>query len=254
MTENTNANLCDLDDLAQNPVPKTENTVTDGDSLLKNHSMLLGSKEYMEIIGTPKQRQEMFEAWAGFIGEVSNPLKTAANYNKGNYAPLNEVLDETRPLLSKYGFGPMQFPVVAGTKVSITTILFFKNGACWTFPPLTMNAAKDDPQTIIATVTYGRRAALNAILVVYGENDDDGNAASGAKQQKGKAIQKADVSELDIAKQNIIKLCSKKVKEGMDKELLYSIISENNNGSRQPHTIPNMQVANTIMEKLKAVE
>lgn len=254
MTENTNANLCDLDDLAQNPVPKTENTVTDGDSILENYSMFVGCKEYMEIIGTPKQRQEMFEAWAGFIGEVSNPLKTAANYNKGNYAPLNEVLDETRPLLSKYGFGLMQYPTVSDLNVSITTMLTFKNGACWTFPSLVMSAAKNDPQTVIATVTYGRRAALNAILAVYGENDDDGNAASGAKQQKGKAIQKADVSELDIAKQNIIKLCSKKVKEGMDKELLYSIISENNNGNRQPHTIPNMQVANTIMEKLKAVE
>ena len=247
LEENTNVNL---DDLQEVVVRET----TDLPELPENYCLYLGSKEYMEIVGTPEQRQEMFEAWAGFVGEVSNPLKTAANYNKGNYAPLNEVLDETRPLLSKYGFGLMQFPVVAGTKVSITTMLSFKNGACWTFPPLTMNAAKDDPQTIIATVTYGRRAALNAILVVYGENDDDGNAASGAKQQKGKAVKRTDLSELDVAKQEIIKLCSQKVRTGMDKELLYNTISEYNNGNRQPNTIPDVETAKTIMAKLKELK
>lgn len=82
----------------------------------------------------------------------------------------------------------------------------------------------------------------------------DGNAASGAKQQKGKAIKKTDLSELDIAKQDIIKLCSQKVRAGMDKELLYNIISEYNNGNRQPNTIPDVETAKTIMAKLKELK
>lgn len=245
LEENTNVNL---DDLQESVVSNNKADPPENDCIY------LGNDSYMEIVGTPEQRQEMFEAWSGFVGEVSNPLKTAANYNKGNYAPLNEVLDETRSLLSKYGFGLMQFPIVAGNKVKITTMLSFKNGACWTFPPLTMNAAKDDPQTIIATVTYGRRAALNAILVIYGENDDDGNAASGAKQQKGKPIKKTDLSELDIAKQDIIRLCSQKVKAGVDKELLYDTIKEYNNGNRQPNAIPDMETAKTIMGKLQELK
>lgn len=68
----------------------------------------------------------MFAAWSEYIGEVSNPLKTAANYNKGNYAPLDEVLNETRPLLAKHGFGIMQVPVADGNKVSLTTMITLK--------------------------------------------------------------------------------------------------------------------------------
>ena len=56
MEENTNVNL---DDLQEVVVRET----TDLPELPENYALLLGSKEYMEIIGTPEQRQEMFEAW-----------------------------------------------------------------------------------------------------------------------------------------------------------------------------------------------
>ena len=40
----------------------------------------------------------------------------------------------------------------------------------------------------------------------------------------------------------------------MDKELLYNIISEYNNGNRQPNTIPDVETAKTIMAKLKELK
>ena len=230
----------------ENPVnPSDFDCVRVADAEPENASRLLGSMDYTEIVGTYEMRKEMFAAWAQFVGEVVNPLKTAANYNKGNYAPLDQVLNEIRPKLAEHGFGLMQNPVVDGNKVTITTILTFQNGACIVFPPLSMNAAKDDPQTLIATVTYARRAALNAIFALYGENDDDGNAASGSGKKKA-----AKVSELDKKKQEVVELCRQRIAEGINKDTIYNIIKENNNGNRQPNAIPDVVTCDKVIEEI----
>lgn len=230
----------------ENPInPSDFDCVRVADAEPENASLLLGSMDYTEIVGTYEMRKEMFAAWAQFVGEVVNPLKTAANYNKGNYAPLDQVLNEIRPKLAEHGFGLMQNPVVDGNKVTITTILTFQNGACIVFPPLSMNAAKDDPQTLIATVTYARRAALNAIFALYGENDDDGNAASGSGKKKA-----AKVSELDKKKQEVVELCRQRIAEGINKDTIYNIIKENNNGNRQPNAIPDVATCDKVIEEI----
>lgn len=230
----------------ENPInPSDFDCVRVADAEPENASLLLGSMDYTEIVGTYEMRKEMFAAWAQFVGEVVNPLKTAANYNKGNYAPLDQVLNEIRPKLAEHGFGLMQNPVVDGNKVTITTILTFQNGACIVFPPLSMNAAKDDPQTLIATVTYARRAALNAIFALYGENDDDGNVASGSGKKKA-----AKVSELDKKKQEVVELCRQRIAEGINKDTIYNIIKENNNGNRQPNAIPDVVTCDKVIEEI----
>ena len=230
----------------ENPVnPSDFDCVRVADAEPENASLLLGLMDYTEIVGTYEMRKEMFAAWAQFVGEVVNPLKTAANYNKGNYAPLDQVLNEIRPKLAEHGFGLMQNPVVDGNKVTITTILTFQNGACIVFPPLSMNAAKDDPQTLIATVTYARRAALNAIFALYGENDDDGNAASGSGKKKA-----AKVSELDKKKQEVVELCRQRIADGINKDTIYNIIKENNNGNRQPNAIPDVVTCDKVIEEI----
>ena len=219
----------------------------------EDQSLYFGNSDFVDILGSAEQRQEMFAAWSEYIGEVSNPLKTAANYNKGNYAPLDEVLNETRPLLAKHGFGIMQVPVADGNKVSLTTMITFKNRACMTFPKLTMNAAKDDPQTVIATVTYARRSALNAILAIYGENDDDGNAASGSGKKKGSSSQPKKVSELDKARQNVVELCKKKIAEGFAANALYDTIKEYNGGNRQPNSIPDVETCDKVITAINSL-
>lgn len=230
----------------ENPVnPSDFDCVRVADAEPENASLLLGSMDYTEIVGTYEMRKEMFAAWAQFVGEVVNPLKTAANYNKGNYAPLDQVLNEIRPKLAEHGFGLMQNPVVDGNKVTITTILTFQNGACIVFPPLSMNAAKDEPQPLIATVTYARRAALNAIFALYGENDDDGNAASGSGKKKA-----AKVSELDKKKQEVVELCRQRIADGINKDTIYNIIKENNNGNRQPNAIPDVATCDKVIEEI----
>ena len=232
--------------LADHPADYSgQDDIIDPDKAPEDESLFLGCLNYIEIVGTYEMRKEMFAAWAQFVGEVANPLKTAANYNKGNYAPLDQVLNEIRPKLAEHGFGLMQSPVVNGNKVTITTVLTFQNGACMVFPQLSMNAAKDDPQTLIATVTYARRAALNAIFALYGENDDDGNAASGSGKKKA-----AKVSELDKKKQEVVELCRQRIAEGINKDTIYNIIKENNNGNRQPNAIPDVVTCDKVIEEI----
>lgn len=232
--------------LADHPADYSgQDDIIDPDKAPEDESLFLGCLNYIEIVGTYEMRKEMFAAWAQFVGEVANPLKTAANYNKGNYAPLDQVLNEIRPKLAEHGFGLMQSPVVNGNKVTITTVLTFQNGACMVFPQLSMNAAKDDPQTLIATVTYARRAALNAIFALYGENDDDGNAASGPGKKKS-----AKVSELDKKKQEVVELCRQRIAEGINKDTIYNIIKENNNGNRQPNAIPDVVTCDKVIEEI----
>lgn len=232
--------------LADHPADYSgQDDIIDPDKAPEDESLFLGCLNYIEIVGTYEMRKEMFAAWAQFVGEVANPLKTAANYNKGNYAPLDQVLNEIRPKLAEHGFGLMQSPVVNGNKVTITTVLTFQNGACMVFPQLSMNAAKDDPQTLIATVTYARRAALNAIFALYGENDDDGNAASGSGKKKS-----AKVSELDKKKQEVVELCRQRIAEGINKDTIYNIIKENNNGNRQPNAIPDVVTCDKVIEEI----
>lgn len=232
--------------LADHPADYSgQDDIIDPDKAPEDESLFLGCLNYIEIVGTYEMRKEMFAAWAQFVGEVANPLKTAANYNKGNYAPLDQVLNEIRPKLAEHGFGLMQSPVVNGNKVTITTVLTFQNGACMVFPQLSMNAAKDDPQTLIATVTYARRAALNAIFALYGENDDDGNAASGSGKKKA-----AKVSELDKKKQEVVELCRQRIADGINKDTIYNIIKENNNGNRQPNAIPDVVTCDKVIEEI----
>ena len=232
--------------LADHPADYSgQDDIIDPDKAPEDESLFLGCLNYIEIVGTYEMRKEMFAAWAQFVGEVANPLKTAANYNKGNYAPLDQVLNEIRPKLAEHGFGLMQSPAVNGNKVTITTVLTFQNGACMVFPQLSMNAAKDDPQTLIATVTYARRAALNAIFALYGENDDDGNAASGSGKKKA-----AKVSELDKKKQEVVELCRQRIADGINKDTIYNIIKENNNGNRQPNAIPDVATCDKVIEEI----
>ena len=106
---------------------------------------------------------------------------------------------------------------------------------------------------MIATVTYARRAALNAILAIYGENDDDGNAASGSGKKKGSSSQPKKVSELDKARQNVVELCKKKIAEGFAANALYDTIKEYNGGNRQPNSIPDVETCDKVITAINSL-
>ena len=216
--------------------PEYEDTIT----LEKSNDITIG--------GTTEQRTAMFKSWARYFAEVENPLKTAANYNKGNYAPLDVVLNTIKPTLSKHGFGIFQIPTYANEAAEIQTMLIHDSGAYILFPALSIPVTKPDAQTVIAATTYGRRGALNAILGIYGEADDDGESAisNGKKGTKKPTAQKT-LSEVQTVIDELLAVCTQKKEEGILPEKIYEII-EKETGSKNPMRISDVETANRVKE------
>jgi hypothetical protein len=122
---------------------------------------------------------ELSKALCKFQAEVKNPANSAVNpFYKSKYAPLNEILNDVRPILSKHGLVPVQSLGSAdGEYITITTLLLHESGEWLEGDPLTLRADKATPQGAGICSTYGRRYALSAILGISSEDDDDGNGA-----------------------------------------------------------------------------
>jgi hypothetical protein len=158
---------------------------------IDNEIVLDLTERNARIFGDYEQRQTMFTDLASYFEEVTNPANTVTNtFFKAKYAPLNEVLNTVRPILGKYGLSVVQIPTFDNANCSVNTLLTHKSGGCIFFPALQNKPTKPDVQGMGSTLTYLRRFALNAILGVMGEVDDDGNAASEKAKSDKPAMQK----------------------------------------------------------------
>ena len=129
-------------------------------------------------------------ALSKFQSEVENPKNTADNpFYHSKYAPLQDVLNTVRPLLSKHGLSVIQSPAGDGQSVSITTMLLHESGEWIEFEPLVLKAEKITPQGAGSAITYGRRYALSAVLGISSEDDDDGNSLEKTQQNSGQKKQ-----------------------------------------------------------------
>ena len=123
--------------------------------------------------------KELAIALSKFQGEVKNPANTASNpFFKSKYAPLNDVLNLVRPILSKNGLSVVQAPSGDGENIIVTTTLLHQSGESIEFQPLILKADKATAQGAGSAITYARRYALSAILGISSEDDDDGNHAT----------------------------------------------------------------------------
>jgi len=116
------------------------------------------------------------KALVSFQAEIKNPANTADNpFFKSKYAPLNEILNYVRPVLSKHGLAVVQSPGGDGDVTTITTLLMHTSGEWIETDPLGLKAEKQTAQGAGSAVTYGRRYSLSAALGISSEDDDDGN-------------------------------------------------------------------------------
>ena len=121
-------------------------------------------------------------ALKNFQAEVKNPANTANNpFFNSKYAPLADILNLIRPLLSKHGLSVIQMPGGDGESVSVTTLLLHESGEWIETDPLILRAEKVTAQGAGSAITYGRRYSLSAVLGISSEDDDDGNFATHGK-------------------------------------------------------------------------
>lgn len=123
-------------------------------------------------------------ALAKFNEECPKIGKDSTNpHFKNRYASLDNIIDETKPLLAKHGLSVIQMPGGDGEMFKMTTMLIHISGEWIESEPLIMRPVKNDPQGIGSCSTYARRYGMSAVLgLSTGEEDDDGHAASHASQ------------------------------------------------------------------------
>jgi hypothetical protein len=136
------------------------------------------------------QRSEQIGTLAGAFAKARAEFKPVRKesvnpFFKSKYADLSVIIEATYDALSKNGLAVMQFPgEVNGGHVKVLTMLCHASGE-WVSEETTMPVAKADAQGIGSALTYGRRYALQSILNVAAEADDDGNAAVTNKPNGG---------------------------------------------------------------------
>ena len=116
-------------------------------------------------------------------GEIIGARKTSKNpFFKSDYADLFEVLEATRPILSKHGLSIVQtnngVEIIGSTAfLHVGTTLMHTSGQ-WirSFIPLPIESPVN-AHKLGSAMTYGRRYGLSA-MVGIAQMDDDGNAAT----------------------------------------------------------------------------
>jgi hypothetical protein len=108
--------------------------------------------------------------------EVRVVTRTGGNYTF-RYAPLDTILAAVRGPLSSNGLAVTQ--LLDGPE--LVTVLLHESGATLTARSLLPHNDGDTIQQLGSAITYLRRYALQAMLGIASEEDDDGNAAVGNK-------------------------------------------------------------------------
>lgn len=126
-----------------------------------------------------------------FQKEVQAIKKDMENpYFKSQYFDVNAVIEVIKPIFNKVGLVALQPLTVIGERQAIKTILIDPDtGSEYSevSPIVTMQTKKTDDhydnillnsQEMGSSITYFRRYALVSMLLLQGEQDDDGNIAS----------------------------------------------------------------------------
>lgn len=120
------------------------------------------------------------EAFIAAQADMEQPKKTATNpHFKSKFAPLDECIGVSVPVLNAHGVALSQPTVSDGDRIGVRTVIMgygeqMELGVLMGTPP-------SDPQKIGSWLTYFRRYALNAALAQAAEEDDDGNVASASQ-------------------------------------------------------------------------
>lgn len=128
-------------------------------------------------------------ALISFNSEVSKISKDAENpFHKNNYATLDQIVDEVRPVLQENKLAIIQNVSGDDGVITVKTTLLHESGEYIESTGTTLRLAKNDPQGAGAGITYARRYDLSAFLSLNTGEDDDGNSASGLdKKQQPKS-------------------------------------------------------------------
>jgi hypothetical protein len=105
--------------------------------------------------------------------EAKIETRSGAKYSY-KYATLDDCIAATRKALSEHGLAIIQNIISgAANHIGVVTTILHKSGQTWTSDPLIMPVVEHTPQSLGASITYGRRYSYCATLGLAAEEDDD---------------------------------------------------------------------------------
>lgn len=150
------------------------------------------------------------ENLAKALCKCQSELKDVFKGQKGygyNYAPLDEVLKEIRPIATKNGISFMQSQTFGDYVVSIETIILHESGESYktlSQSPFAKLKGMNEYQSIGSAITYLRRYALSAAFGIASDGDQDAHGEQDKKPTPSKATDK----EKNAAKKELLERAS----------------------------------------------
>lgn len=132
---------------------------------------------------TSESTAKLDEAMAKAQAEIHSASKDKVNpAYRSKYADLTSIWDACRTALTKHGIAVTQWPLHSDdSRLHILTRL-----ACsgeWMQAHFSIPVGKQDAHGYGSATTYAKRFALAAAVGVVADEDDDGNAAVGKRQE-----------------------------------------------------------------------
>ena len=133
-----------------------------------------------------EDKKTLYKAFIKAQNEFGKIVKDAKNpYFNSKYLTLEALIEVVRNAFGKNGLGFSQEPTTVEINnkiyVQITTQIYHESGA--EFPPkvflMPLSQTKLTEQAIGSAITYAKRYALQSIVGISADEDDDGNSASG---------------------------------------------------------------------------
>jgi hypothetical protein len=133
-------------------------------------------------------RSETIKELATALSKAQAAMKGAAKdsenpHFRSKYADLSSVWEACREALTANGLSVVQAPRAIEAGIEVETMLMHTSGE-WISETLALPVQKADAQGFGSALTYCRRYGLSAMVGIAPE-DDDGNAAAGAKPREG---------------------------------------------------------------------
>ena len=135
-----------------------------------------------------KIESSLASAMAAAFAEIEGATKSAKNpHFKSKYADITAVIEAVKPALINHGLFFTQHCEPSEGGVTVETWLRHAGGEELSLGKLFVPANKKDAQGFGSALTYARRYALVTAFGVPTE-DDDGNAAAAAQNQRPKLV------------------------------------------------------------------
>lgn len=129
------------------------------------------------------QKSESIEKLATALSKLQSEMEAVKMsgvnpFHKSKYATLTDIWEAVKSPLTKNGLAVSQIP--CGN--SLQTMLMHSSGQ-WIAGEQLLMPSKQDAQSLGSALTYARRYGLSSVLGLVVDEDDDGNSATGIRNE-----------------------------------------------------------------------